>query len=113
VNGTAAGEGAEFRLVAKFLGRTTPLTYRMVEYDRPHAVTFLCDYATVISRDRITFEKTTDGTRITYDANLALKGLLQIADRLLGLAFKRVGDRALAGLVRARAPTTSAAAALP
>lgn len=112
VNGTAAGEGTEFRLVAQFLGRRTPLTYRIVEYDPPHSVTFLGENATVISRDRITFEETTEGTRITYDAHLELKGLLAIASPLLGLPFKRVGDRALAGLTRALAPTTSDAAVL-
>jgi len=29
----AVGEGTEFRLVAEFLGRKTPLTYRIVEYE--------------------------------------------------------------------------------
>ena len=103
------GVGAEFRLVAKFLGRTTPLTYRIVEYNPPHAVTFLGENATVISRDRITFEPTGVGTRITYDADLRLKGPLRIADGLLALAFSRVGDRALAGLRRTLGYSTTAA----
>jgi carbon monoxide dehydrogenase subunit G len=105
VNGAAVGEGTEFRLVAVFLGRQTPLTYRIVEYDPPRAVTFLGENATVISRDRMTFDTTAEGTRITYDANLALKGPFRIADPLLGLAFTRVGDRALAGLRRTLAPS--------
>jgi carbon monoxide dehydrogenase subunit G len=100
LNGQTVGEGTEFRLVAEFLGRKNELTYRIVEYDPPHAVTFLGENATVVSRDRITFESTAEGTRVTYDANLALKGLLRIADPLLALAFNRVGDRALAGLRR-------------
>ena len=104
VNGAAVGQGAEFRLVAEFLGRKTPLTYRIVEYDPPHAVAFLGENSTVISRDRITFETTAEGTRVTYDADLALKGPLRIADPLLGVAFTRVGDRALAGLRRTLAP---------
>lgn len=103
------GVGAEFRLVAQFLGRTTPLTYRIVEYNPPHAVTFLGENATVISRDRITFEPTGVGTRITYDADLRLKGPLRIADGLLALAFSRVGDRALAGLRRTLGYSTTAA----
>ena len=98
LNSQAVGEGTEFRLVAVFLGRKNKLTYRIVEYDPPRAVTFIGENPTVISRDRITFETTTDGTRVTYDADLALKGPLRIADPLLGLAFKRVGDRALDGL---------------
>jgi carbon monoxide dehydrogenase subunit G len=105
LNGQAVGEGTEFRLIAEFLGRKNELTYRIVEYDPPHAVTFLGENATVVSRDRITFESTAEGTRVTYDADLALKGLLRIADPLLALAFNRVGDRALAGLTRTLART--------
>lgn len=105
VNGAAVGQGSEFRLVAQFLGRKNELTYRIVEYDPPHAVTFLGENATVTSRDRITFEEIAEGTRVTYDAHLALKGPFRIADPLLGLAFSRVGDRALAGLRRTLAPS--------
>lgn len=104
LNSQAVGEGTEFRLLAEFLGRRNQLIYRIVEYDPPHAVTFLGENATVISRDRITFESTTMGTRLTYDADLALRGMLRIADPFLGLAFNRVGDRALAGLRRTLAP---------
>jgi len=93
-----AGEGTEFRLVAEFLGRKTPLTYRVVEYEPPRAATFMGENATVVSHDRITLETTATGTRVTYDADLRLKGLLRLADPLLAPAFKRVGDRALAGL---------------
>jgi carbon monoxide dehydrogenase subunit G len=105
MDGGVVGEGTEFRLMAKFLGRKTPLTYRIVEYDPPRAVTFLGENSTVISRDKITFETTAEGTRVTYDADLALKGLFRFADPLLGLAFTRVGDRALAGLRRTLAPS--------
>ncbi len=98
------GEGTEFRLVARFLGRKTALTYRIVEYDPPHAVTLRGENATVISNDRITFEAAGEGTRITYDAELTLKGPLRLADPLLRLAFNRVGDQALAGLENKLAP---------
>jgi carbon monoxide dehydrogenase subunit G len=93
-------EGTEFRLVAVFLGRKAPLAYRIVEYDPPSAVTFRGENSTVVSLDRITFEPSGGGTRIVYDADLALKGTLKLADPLLRVAFKRVGARALAGLRR-------------
>jgi carbon monoxide dehydrogenase subunit G len=92
------GPGTEFRLVAEFLGRRTALTYRIVEFEPRNAVTLRGENATVVSLDRITFEPSDGGTRVTYDADLALKGPLRIADPLLGLAFDRVGDRALEGL---------------
>ena len=98
IGAQAAGEGTKFRLVAEFLGRQAPLTYQVVEYDRPRAVAFVGENATVVSRDRITFETIASGTRVTYDADLRLKGLLRLAGPLLALAFNRVGARALAGL---------------
>jgi len=107
LNGQGVGEGTEFRLVAEFLGRKNELTYRIVEYDPQHAVTFLGENATVVSRDSITFEPNGEATRVTYDADLALKGLLRIADPILALAFNRVGDRALAGLRRTLVPPRS------
>ncbi len=92
------GKGSEFRLGARFLGRTVPLTYRVVEYEPPRAVGFLAENGAVTSRDRITFAPVGDGTRIVYEAVLTARGILGLADPLLALAFKRVGDRALAGL---------------
>src|SRR5690242_21737212 len=58
LNEAAVGEGTEFRLVAKFLGRKTSLIYRIVEYDPPRALTFRGENATVTSNDRITFQAT-------------------------------------------------------
>ena len=84
--------------MADFLGRKAALTYRIVEFEPGKAVTLRGENATVVSLDRITFEPSDGGTRVTYDADLALKGPLRIADPLLGLAFDRVGDRALEGL---------------
>ncbi len=34
-------EGSEFRLVAEFFGRKTPLTYRIIEHDPPNAINIL------------------------------------------------------------------------
>jgi hypothetical protein len=42
---------------------------------------------------------------VTYQAELTLKGPLRALDPLLGLAFKRVGDRAATGLRGALAAT--------
>ena len=103
------GEGSEFRVVATFLHRKTPLTYRIIEYDPPNAVTLRGENSTVVSLDRITFEPSDGGTRITYDADLALKGPFKVADPLLALAFNRVGDRALTGLrktIRTKRPVS-------
>ena len=90
--------GTEFRVVAEFLGRKSTLVYEVVEFEPGEAVTVRGENATVVSLDRITFERVGAGTRVSYDAELTLKGPLRLADPLLGLAFRRVGDRALNGL---------------
>jgi hypothetical protein len=104
LNGQPVKQGTEFRLVAEFLGRKAPLVYRIVEYEPPRAVSFLGENPTVVSRDRITFEAIETGTRITYDADLKLKGPLRILDPLLSPVFNRIGDRALVGLSRTLGP---------
>ena len=68
-----------------------------VEWD-PSAVAVVAENATVISRDRISFETIATGTRVTYDAHSRLKDPRRLADPLLALAFTRIGDPALAGL---------------
>lgn len=100
LDSSAIREGSEVGLVARFLGRETTLLYRVVEYDPPNAVTFLGENATVTSRDRITFAASGRGTRVAYQADLQLKGAMRLADPLLAIAFKRVGDRALANMRR-------------
>ncbi len=92
------GEGTEFRLLASFLGRKTTLVYRIIEFQAPNVLTLRGENSSAVSLDRITFEPLGDGTRVTYDAELTLKGLMRFADPLLGLAFKHVGDQALAGM---------------
>ena len=91
--------GSRFHVVAEFMGRKTPLVYAVVAYDAPHSITLRGDNATVISLDTIAFEPTArGGTRVSYDADLTLKGPLGLGDPLLKLVFNRIGDRAVDGL---------------
>ena len=91
--------GSRFNVVADFMGRKTPLVYAVVAYDAPHSITLRGENATVISLDTIAFEPTAaGGTRVSYDADLTLKGPLGLGDPLLKLVFRRIGDRAVDGL---------------
>jgi hypothetical protein len=92
------GAGSKFVIVARFLGRETTLTYEIVDLVPRVSVTLRGENSTVVSRDTITCKPDPRGTRVTYDAELTLKGPLKLADPLLALAFGRVGDRALEGL---------------
>jgi hypothetical protein len=94
--------GARFEVVARFLGREVPLEYRTVEIEAPDRVVLRAQTATVVSLDTISFRPMpAGGTEVTYDADLRLRGPLRLADPLLALAFRRVGDRARDGLEQA------------
>ncbi len=91
--------GSRFRIVARFLGRRAELVYEITEFRYGEVVTLRGENATVVSLDTMTFAETLGGgTRMTYDARLTLKGPLRVLDPLLGVAFRRVGDRAANGL---------------
>jgi dehydrogenase/reductase SDR family member 12 len=103
------GTGSRFRLVARFLGRDVPMQYEITAFEGPHRVVLEADERTVRSVDEIRVETAEDGgTRVTYEADLRLKGPLGgVLDPLLGLVFRRIGDRAAAGLRRTLAEPAS------
>ncbi len=74
--------------------------YEIVELDAPRLVVLKAVRWPFESVDTITVEPTPTGSRLTYDAVLRLSGPLGLADPLLGLGFRAVGDRAAAGLRR-------------
>jgi hypothetical protein len=93
------GVGSRFQLVARFLGRSVPLEYRIVAFARPRRVVFEADQRAVHSIDEIRFAANDGGTVVTYEADLRLKGPLGRAlDPVLARVFSRIGDRATAGL---------------
>jgi len=102
LTGTPLGVGSRFRLVATFLGRRLPLEYAITAFDPPRRVVFQADAPRLRSTDEIRFAPAGGGTSVTYEADLRLKGSLgALLDPVLGLAFRRIGDRAAAGLRRA------------
>jgi uncharacterized protein YndB with AHSA1/START domain len=93
------GMGAKFKLRARFLGSESDLVYEVTDLEAPRRVVLRGENGAVVSRDEMTFELAAGGgTRIAYDATLSFKGLLRLADPLLSIAFRRVGERALIGL---------------
>jgi hypothetical protein len=99
LNGDPLRAGARFHVVADFLGRPVPLEYRTVEIDPPRCVVLRAETRTVVSEDTITVRALRgSGSQVTYEARLRLRGALRFADPALGLLFRRIGDRAKAGL---------------
>ncbi|MEI7593154.1 MAG: SRPBCC family protein [Actinomycetes bacterium] len=103
--------GSLFQVVASLAGRNVPLTYAVTSFDRPNSVTVRAENNSVISEDTITFEvvqtqdKTASGhlttksvTRVTYHAELSLKGAFVIFSPFLNLLLNHIGTKAAGGL---------------
>jgi hypothetical protein len=87
-------EGTRFRLVGKLLGRRLDLPYEIQFYDAPRELLIAGETAFLRYSDRITLATHGEGTRLTYDARLHLKGALRFANPLLSVIFRRIGDAA-------------------
>ncbi len=92
------GLGSRFRLAARFLGRTIPLDYEMVEFEDPTRLVLHAETGTIRSTDTITFSSSGSGTLVRYEAVLEAKGWARLAEPVLAAAFRHIADRAAAGL---------------
>ena len=93
--------GARFRLHGGSLGRTIELDYETVELEAPRKVTLRTETSALISLDRIRVDEVAGGgSAVTYEADLRLKGPFRLFELPLRLWFRRIGDRAKAGLER-------------
>ena len=101
VEGDGAGPDAAFDVWVNGIGAPLKLRYRISEYDPPNLLMARAKNHLLTSLDTITVVADGAGSTVTYDAELTLNGLLGLADPLLGLGFKMIGDRAAQGLVRA------------
>ena len=91
--------GSSYRLVVAVLGRRLPLEYRIEEIDRPRRVVLRAQNAVVRSTDVIEVVATPDGgSKVTYEATLEAIGAAVLLAPLVGVALRRIGDRAAAGL---------------
>jgi len=114
VAGDAITVGAAFDVTVGGIGRDLVLRYEIIELDPPTRVEVRAETATLVSVDVMTFEATASGgCRVTYDADLSLRGVLGLANPLLGIAFGRIGDRAASGLRRVLDGTEMSAGGRP
>ncbi len=98
VTGEPVGLGSRFRLVARFLGRSLPLEYEVVDFVAPERLVLRAETGALRSTDTITCGAEGSGTLVLYEAVLEAKGWARFADPFLAVAFRRIGDRAAAGL---------------
>ena len=101
IEGEPGTPGSRYKVVTEFGGREMELTYETIEVDRPRKVVLQSGNGSTEIRDTMTFKSTGGGSMVTYDANVAPKGLVKLIDPILAIIFKRVGDRAAEGLRKA------------
>jgi hypothetical protein len=99
VAGDGAGVGSAYDLTVQ-AGGTTVMRYEVKQYEPPHRLLLVARTAFLTSVDEIRVEASGSGSIVTYDAELTLNGPLRLLDPLLRVAFRRIGDRAAAGLQR-------------
>jgi hypothetical protein len=102
IDGAPGAPGSRYAVTVKGPGRSLTLRYEITSAERPHRVEIRAESPTLVSVDVMTFADRDDsGCDVSYDARLDLRGLLRAANPLLALGFRRIGDRAAAGLRRA------------
>jgi dehydrogenase/reductase SDR family protein 12 len=99
--------GTRFRLTVPFLGRRLRLVYRVTSFQPGHQVVLRAASALLLATDQITVTREDSRTLVSYEAKVDLRGPLRLLDPLLHQGFRRVGDRAAAGLRAALAEVPS------
>jgi uncharacterized protein YndB with AHSA1/START domain len=98
VDGKPGTVGSRFEVDVTFLGRTVTLPYTTVEAEPPHHVVFSAETDLVAIRDEARIGPILDGSTVTWDADLQLRGPWRVFDLPLRAAFGRLGDSAERGL---------------
>jgi hypothetical protein len=98
-DGEPIAVGARFRVTTKTRFSEIVLDYTTTAVDSPQQITLHGENDTMVSVDTITVAPDgPEGSTVTYDAEITLKGARRLADPLLQLAFGRLGDKARDGL---------------
>lgn len=93
--------GSVYALTVRLGKGTEVLRYEITEFS-PHERLVLCASGSKFdSRDEITVRADGDGSRVTYSAQLELKGITRLGAPLAARALRTAGDAAIAGLARA------------
>lgn len=108
VRGAGLGSDAAYEVTLSSVG-STRLLYETTDFDdTERTATLVATHSWFRSIDRISATSTDDGSEVTYDATLELRGPLGLLDPIFTLVFDRIGDRAAAGLANALSGETVA-----
>jgi carbon monoxide dehydrogenase subunit G len=99
VAGEPRTASARYRLEVGFRERSIELPYRTVEVDPPHRVVFEAQTGSVSVRDEAVIEPLGPATsRVTWKAEIRLRGIRRVLDLALRGPFRRLGEHARKGL---------------
>lgn len=90
--------GSRFELIANFRGNRQRFEYVVTEFEDGKRIALHGDGERAVSDDIISVAAGNGGTRITYEADIRLKGVFRVAEPFFGSAFKQMCDDAIAGL---------------
>ena len=100
VGGDGPEVGARYALEVKMGRRAVPMEYRITELNAPERIALVGEGSGVWTEDVITFTPTDAGTRVDYQAEIKLSGLLGLVQPLLGRAFDGIAKGAVEGMKR-------------
>lgn len=100
VAGDGSSVGSAYDLTVEAGGKTV-MRYEVQLSEPRRRLRLVSRTPFLVSEDEIRVDPDPNGAIVTYDAQLTLRGPLGAFDPLLRLAFRRIGDRAAAGLRRA------------
>jgi dehydrogenase/reductase SDR family protein 12 len=95
------GVGSEFELDVVFGRKTVPMIYTVTEFDPPRRIVLDGRGKALDAVDTIELSPAGEGTRIDYTAELTFHNFVRFIEPLLGRTFKKVGEKAVAGLAAA------------
>jgi carbon monoxide dehydrogenase subunit G len=87
--------------MVEFGAREIPMTYQITAWEENRRVVLEGSGETIRAVDDIRFEASEGGTLVDYTADLTLTNWLRLVGPLLSPVMRRVGERALDGLVEA------------
>ena len=76
------------------------MEYRITEFDAPNRLVLIGEGSGIWTEDAITFTETPTGTRVGYEAEIKLSGLMGLLQPLLGRAFDGIAKGAVEGMKR-------------
>lgn len=92
--------GARYALEVKMGRKAVPMEYRITELEAPSRIVLIGEGSGVWTEDIITFTEIGGGTRVDYQAEIRLSGLLGLVQPLLGRGFDAIGKGVVEGMKR-------------